>query len=166
MRYAVETFRVRLSEPGPRGGVVLTPEDAVQVVRPLYRELDADQEHFSFLALDGKSRLLCAKVPLFSGGQTESYIDPKVLFRAALLAGAVSIILVHNHPSGDPEPSEDDLVVTRRLVDGGVLLGMTVVDHIILGAKSYVALRSRGGEKNWAKGGSASTRWSSLPMVD
>lgn len=66
------------------------------------------------------------------------------VFRPAILGAAASIILVHNQPSGDPEPSEEDLSITRRLVQVGELVGIAVLDHVILGKRGYASLRARG----------------------
>lgn len=141
MRYAVEAIRIRLAARCQPGDAVVTPEAAVRLMRPLYENLDADQEHVSLLALDSKMRLLAVKVPLFSGGQDEAVVDPKVLFRTALLVGAANLILVHNHPTGDPTPSVDDVNLTRDLLAGGRLLGIKIADHLVLGDDTYVSLR-------------------------
>lgn len=69
---------------------------------------------------------------------------PREVFVAALLATAAGVVLAHNHPSGDPEPSEDDVAVTKRLVEAGRLLGIEVLDHIVVGDGRYVSLRERG----------------------
>ncbi len=71
-------------------------------------------------------------------------VHPREVFKAALLANAAAIILTHNHPSGDPAPSPDDMALRRRLVDAGTLIGVDVVDHIIIGDGCYVSFRERG----------------------
>jgi DNA repair protein RadC len=73
------------------------------------------------------------------GTLTSSLVHPREVFRAAILAGAAGIILVHNHPSGDPTPSADDRAVTRQMVDAGRLLGVPVYDHVILAGERYVS---------------------------
>ena len=71
-------------------------------------------------------------------------VHPREVFKAALLANAASIVLAHNHPSGDPAPSPDDVALTRRLVDAGRLLGVEVLDHIVIGEGRYVSVRELG----------------------
>jgi DNA repair protein RadC len=78
------------------------------------------------------------------GSLAASIVHPREVFRTAIVASAASMILVHNHPSGDPEPSEEDLSITKRLVEVGELVGIGVLDHVILGARgAFVSLRSR-----------------------
>jgi DNA repair protein RadC len=73
-----------------------------------------------------------------------SVVHPREVFREATAANAAAIVLFHNHPSGDPEPSDDDETLTRRLVAAGVLMGIDVIDHIILGDVRYCSLREKG----------------------
>ena len=77
------------------------------------------------------------------GTLNASLVHPREVFRPALLTSAASVILVHNHPSGDCEPSEEDLSITRRLVEAGELLGIGVLDHVIIASRGEVSLRSR-----------------------
>jgi DNA repair protein RadC len=71
-------------------------------------------------------------------------VHPREVFQEAIVSRAASLVLFHNHPSGDPEPSAEDLALTRRLVSAGTLLGIQVLDHLILGAGRYVSLKERG----------------------
>jgi DNA repair protein RadC len=71
-------------------------------------------------------------------------VHPREVFKAALLANAATIVLAHNHPSGNPAPSPDDMALTRRLIDAGRLLGVDVLDHIVIGDGRYVSFRERG----------------------
>lgn len=143
-RYTVNTIQVRLKVAETMGGV-RGPVDAARIVSDaVYRDLDADQEHFIILALDTKNHVIGYKV-IASGAMDHVSIDPRLVFRAALRLEAAAIILVHNHPSGSPEPSGDDLRITARLVEGGKMLGMGVLDHLILGNdRRYVSLQERG----------------------
>jgi DNA repair protein RadC len=103
-----------------------------------------EQEHFLMLALDARNQLL-AWVEVAKGTPTSCPVNPQTLFRTALTLGATSILISHNHPSGDPEPSADDLALTRRLVRAGTLLGIPILDHIILGdVGRLVSLAERG----------------------
>lgn len=142
--YELETFKVRLaiSEPCELGKTRGSGE-AWKILRAIYADLDADQEHFSVLLLDNKNRIRRHKV-LFTGSQTTSLVHPAVVFRAVVLNGACAIILAHNHPSGDPAPSPDDVEITRRLIECGELFGIRTLDHIILGEEKYFSCSDRG----------------------
>ena len=109
-------------------------------VGPRLRGLE--QETFLALLLDGKHRLLRA-VRVSEGTLTTSLVHPREVFRAAVRESAAAVIVVHNHPSGDPEPSQEDLEVTRRLREAGVLLGIPLLDHVIVGEGEHVSLRER-----------------------
>ena len=98
-----------------------------------------DKECFMMLSLDGKGALI-KESTISVGTVNTSLASPREVFLEALKNGAVSIILVHNHPSGNPKPSQNDLVVTRKMIEAGKLLGITLVDHIIIGDNSYVSL--------------------------
>jgi DNA repair protein RadC len=78
------------------------------------------------------------------GSLTGSLVHPREVFKGALLSSAASVILLHNHPSGDPKPSAEDREVTRKLVEAGKLLGVPVLDHVIIGERSYYSFRETG----------------------
>ncbi len=101
-----------------------------------------EQETFHALLLDGKHRLRRI-VPGSTGTLTTSLVHPREVFRAAVREAAAGVIVAHNHPSGDPEPSPEDLDVTRRLRAAGELLGIPLQDHVILGDRNFVSLRER-----------------------
>ena len=101
------------------------------------------QEHFKCLYLNRKNRLVHDRT-LFVGTSSESLVDPAAIMREAILHNAASIILSHNHPSGDPAPSRNDLEVTKRLAKAGKLLGIDVHDHIIIGKDNFVSLAEKG----------------------
>jgi DNA repair protein RadC len=77
------------------------------------------------------------------GSLNASIVHPREVFKAAVMASAAAVVLVHNHPSGDPEPSEEDLAITKRLVEAGELLGISVLDHIVVAARGLTSLRAR-----------------------
>jgi DNA repair protein RadC len=97
---------------------------------------DIDHEVMIVLHLDVKNRVR-GYHEAGRGGLAFCSVDPMQVFRTALMAGARAIVLVHNHPSGDPSPSPEDMALTRRLVDGGALLGVQVLDHVILGDEHH-----------------------------
>ena len=101
-------------------------------------------EQFGVVLLDTKHRLL-KTVVLTVGTLDRSVVHPREVFREAAAARAAGIVLFHNHPSADPTPSADDLILTRRMVEAGELMGISVLDHLILTATRYCSLRETGG---------------------
>ena len=102
-----------------------------------------DREAFSVILVGARNQLLRLAV-ISVGTLTASIVHPREVFKPAIRCGAASVILVHNHPSGDSEPSEDDLGLTKRLVKAGQLLGIEVLDHVILAGKQFLSLKTRG----------------------
>jgi DNA repair protein RadC len=101
-----------------------------------------DQETFHVLLLDGKHRLR-RRQRVSEGTLTTSLVHPREVFGPAVRESAAALICVHNHPSGDPEPSREDVEVTQRLIEAGRLLGIPLLDHVIVGGAGYVSLRER-----------------------
>ena len=125
-----------------RGGDVLdTPAAAARALAPHLAHLD--REAVVVALLTRKQRLI-AVTPICAGNVAGTSVRIGELFTEALRRNAAAIVLAHNHPSGDPEPSADDLRTTRDAVAAGRLLGVSVVDHVIIGAGRHVSLRERG----------------------
>jgi len=103
----------------------------------------ADREHCLAVHLDTKHRVL-GMVTVSIGSIDHTFMTPHGIFRDALLENAAAVVLAHNHPSGDPEPSRDDERVTRRLVEAGRLVGIEVLDHLVIGGGRWVSLARRG----------------------
>jgi len=97
-------------------------------------KIERDKEHFFVVMLDTRSRVKFVDL-VGIGTINASVVHPREVFRRAIERGANSIILAHNHPSGDPEPSQEDLQITKKIVDAGKIIGIEVVDHIIIGSK-------------------------------
>jgi DNA repair protein RadC len=132
-RYRLRTFTVPAAHEGqPAAGKVSDPNAAVAILRAIFAELDQDRENFVLLALDAQNNARGFKV-CSTGTQTATLADAKGIFRDALALGAASIVISHNHPSGDPTPSRADITLTKQLADAGRLLELPVHDHIILG---------------------------------
>ena len=112
---------------------ISSPEDAAAIMREEMRTLD--REEFWVLLLNTKNGLI-KKCPTSRGSLNASIVEPREVFKDAIAASAASMILVHNHPSGDPTPSAEDVTVTKRLVKAGELLNISVLDHIILGHRT------------------------------
>lgn len=100
------------------------------------------KELFCTAHLDGKNRLLCLEV-VSVGSLNQSIVHPREVFKTALLSSAAAVLLVHNHPTGDPTPSTEDIEVTRRIKEAGDMIGIKVLDHIIIG-DSYFSFVERG----------------------
>ena len=115
------------------------PQQVFDAFRWLQRET---KEWFLSLHLDGKNRIVCIDV-VSVGSLNQSIVHPRETFKTALLSSAAAIILVHNHPSGDPTPSHEDLSITRRLREAGEILGVKVLDHIIVG-ETFASFVSQG----------------------
>ncbi len=121
--------------------VVKTPEDVTSLVRG--RLKGKKKEHFLALLLDTRNRLI--KVSEIAIGSLDaSIVHPREVFKEAISASAASVIFAHNHPSGDPTASEDDIRLTKRLVKAGEIVGIDVLDHIIIGDENYLSLKREG----------------------
>ena len=101
-----------------------------------------EREVFQVFALDGKHRLKVREL-ISIGSLTTSIVHPREVFRPAIRAAAAAVICVHNHPSGDPEPSQEDFEVTRRLQQAGRVLGVPLLDHVVIGDGCFVSMRER-----------------------
>jgi len=130
--------------------LVASPDDRPQVTSPadaanlLMAEMATlEQEHLRTLLLDTKHRVL-ASPTVYVGNVNTSVIRVAELFREAIRLNCVALIVAHNHPSGDPTPSPEDVEVTRQLVAAGNLLDIEVLDHLIIGQQRFVSLRERG----------------------
>ncbi len=128
--YEIKSFTIRISE-NPEGKDASSPEKARDLAKEILKHEDQEKEHFYILILDGKNRLKCAK-HISTGTMTSSLVHPREVFRPALMAGGASLICIHNHPSGDPTPSQEDMEITDRLKEVGELVGIHVVDHVII----------------------------------
>ncbi|HET6498857.1 MAG TPA: DNA repair protein RadC [Coriobacteriia bacterium] len=127
------------TEPRP---AVSTPEDVVALCGPQLR--GADREHFWALALNTKNHVLRV-VEVSIGSLNASIVHPRELFKEAVRLSAASVVVVHNHPSGDPTPSGADIQLTRRLVKAGDVLGIELLDHVVIGdGGSHSSLREMG----------------------
>jgi DNA repair protein RadC len=104
---------------------------------------DSRKEYFLILLLDGKNRII-RRVQVSEGSLNQSIVHPREVFVPAVKESAAAIILVHNHPTGDPAPSSEDIAITRRLREAGDIMGIKVLDHIIIGDGEFVSFVERG----------------------
>ena len=123
------------------GTKVTSPEDIVSYYNVQLK--NQEKECLLLLILDSKNRIIAEEI-LSIGTMQYSVADPREVFQAALKRNGVSIILIHNHPSGDPAPSKEDILVTKRIEKAGLLLGLPLQDHIIIGQNSYMSLKGEG----------------------
>jgi DNA repair protein RadC len=129
------------TEPRRAAPTFKAPADAGRYLLPLYGSRPV--EVFGILALDVRHRLR-REVVISTGCLTSSLVHPREVFQEAVLCRAAAILLFHNHPSGDAEPSSEDVALTRRLAAAGALMGIEVLDHVIVGAAAWVSLKERG----------------------
>ncbi len=142
--------RLFLARPNERT-VIDSPDIAAAV---LSGEMSWDpQEHFGVVLLDIKNRLIGQRI-VTKGTATETLFHPRETFRAAIRQGASRILIAHNHPSGNLEPSSEDIALTRQILQSGQFLGIPVIDHLILGAGQFLSLRQH------------TTLWIEIPQDD
>ncbi len=134
---AVELGR-RASITTPDGPVLNTPNDVFAAVKDLAHK---PMEECILLTVNTKNRLL-GRYRLAVGGVDSCRIEPKALFTLAMKEGASRFFLVHNHPSGDPKPSIQDTTLTKRLLWGAEILGLSLLDHVVVGTQGYVSIRA------------------------
>ncbi|HAX72703.1 MAG TPA: hypothetical protein DCY20_04200 [Firmicutes bacterium] len=120
---------------------ITSPSDCVAYLSAELKHLT--QEHFVVLLLDTKNYII-AKRTIFIGSLNKAIVHPREVFKEAIKRSSASVICVHNHPSGDPTPSEQDIQLTHRLYEAGELLGIKVLDHIIIGDEQFVSLKEKG----------------------
>ena len=135
------TSRLEEYQGSEKREVVKTPEDVVAQVRG--RLKSKKKEYFLALLLDTRNQLIrVAEVSV--GSLDSSIVHPREVFKEAISASAASVIFAHNHPSGDPEASEDDIGLTKRLAEAGEIMGIDVLDHVIIGGRKYLSLKREG----------------------
>jgi len=120
---------------------VTSPAEAAGLVMETLRH--EQKEHFRALLLDTRNRVI-AQETISVGSLQANIVHPREVFKAAIARSAAALIVLHNHPSGDPSPSEEDRAITARLVEAGALIGIPLLDHIIIGAGKFLSLKERG----------------------
>jgi DNA repair protein RadC len=138
---AVELGRRTVANAAGTRAQMTSPRVVAEFLLPQYGNRRVEQ--FGVLLLDTKHRVLRSTV-LSVGTLDASIVHPREVFREAVAAGAAAIVLFHNHPSGDPEPSSEDTRLTERLMAAGVMMGINVLDHVILGDARYFSYREKG----------------------
>jgi DNA repair protein RadC len=133
-------YRLSIESPEDRKAIH-SPQDAADLVK--YEMSALEQEELWVMLLDTRNRVLRIDT-IYRGSLNSSQVRVGELFKNAIRRAAAAIIVVHNHPSGDPTPSPDDVAVTRAIVQAGKLLDIEVLDHLIIGSGQYVSLKERG----------------------
>jgi DNA repair protein RadC len=133
----ITTRKYRAKEPQSIRG----PEDVI-ALPPIARLKAAKREHFVVILLNARHEVETVET-VSIGSLNASIVHPREVFLPAVQSSAASLVLVHNHPSGDPEPSEEDMSITKRLLECGELLGIGILDHVIIAKRGVVSFRSR-----------------------
>lgn len=118
-----------------------SPKDGAELGKRFLQDLDREQ--LIVCCLDTKNQPTAINV-VSVGSLNTSIVHPREVFKPAILSNSASIILFHNHPSGDPEPSKEDISISERIKESGIILGIKLIDHIIIGNDSYCSLKERG----------------------
>lgn len=123
---------------------ITSPQDGANAIETILKLHEETSERFGILTLNTKNKIVGIHI-LFMGSLNASIVHPREVFQAALLNNAASIIAFHNHPSGDPTPSREDIEVTKRLVECGKIMGIDLLDHVIVSEPGrYVSLKEKG----------------------
>jgi len=141
LKAAVELGRRMMLSTGSDSFTITSPEDVINLMMDEMRYLT--KEHFKVIMLNVKNKVIAIET-ISIGSLNTSIVHPREVFKAAIERSSSSIILVHNHPSGDPTPSREDIEVTKRLVEGGNILGIKVLDHVIIGDGRGISLKEKG----------------------
>lgn len=141
VKAALELGRRLAALPAEERPIIRCPEDVCSLLMEDLRNLD--REYFLALLLNTKNQVL-AKETISIGTLNASMVHPRELFKVAIRRSAAAVILVHNHPSGDPTPSREDIALTKRLQEAGEIIGIDVLDHIVIGDNRFTSLKSQG----------------------
>jgi DNA repair protein RadC len=121
---------------------IMSPEDAATIGRKFLHIHEESEEYLYMICVNTKNKVI-GVFEVSHGNVNSSILGAREVFQKALLANAVSIILIHNHPSGDPTPSRQDIEITKRIAEAGTLIGIELLDHIIIGDR-YTSLKEKG----------------------
>jgi len=128
-------------EPELKNFNIKDPESVVKAIRASIK--DKAKEHFKLILLNPRNKIIGIST-ISIGTLNASLVHPREVFKDAIMHTAASVVLAHNHPSGDPEPSEDDLTITKRLIEAGKILGIEVLDHIVIGKERFKSFKEEG----------------------
>ena len=120
---------------------VTSPKEVYKIIAEYLKGVD--REHLVLITLDTKN-VITSITTISIGSLNTSIVHPREVFKTAILSNAASIILAHNHPSGDSTPSKEDINITDRIKESGKILGIDLLDHLIIGDDSYISLKEKG----------------------
>ena len=123
--------------------VVRSPQDGYEYIQTVLDLHSESAERFGILTLNTKNKVIGVHI-LFIGSLNSFIVHPTEVFQACLLNNAASFIAFHNHPSGEPDPSREDIEVTQRLSEAGKMMGIELLDHVIVGDNKYISLKEKG----------------------
>ncbi len=142
--YNVPRYKVQLVKESSTSIACASFSNPAEVAAFLAPEMACmDREQFMVLLLNTKNRIIGTNV-VSIGSLNASIVHPREVFRPAILAPCAAVILAHNHPSGDPSPSMEDMELTKRLDEAGKILGIKVLDHVVIGETSYFSFKEKG----------------------
>lgn len=121
---------------------ISSPDDAYRILGPMMENLE--QEHLVLLLLTTRNTVIGDPVTLYKQTLNSASIRIAEVFRAAIKANAAGIIIAHNHPSGDPTPSPEDVFVTKKMVEAGTMIDIEVLDHVVIGKGNFISMKARG----------------------
>ena len=128
-------------EPELKDYDIKNPQSVVKAIRSSIK--DKAKEHFKLILLDSRNKIIGIST-ISIGTLNANLVHPREIFKEAIIHNSASVVLAHNHPSGDPEPSEEDMKITERLVESGKILGIEVIDHIVIGKTNFASFKERG----------------------
>lgn len=138
---AVEMARRIAKHTTDMKAIIRCPEDIFRLLKDEMRFLD--REYFRIVLLNTKNQVISIE-DVSIGSLNSSIVHPREVFKLPIKRSAATIILVHNHPSGDPTPSREDVAITKRLIEGGKILGIDILDHIVIGNQRFVSIKEQG----------------------
>ena len=141
IKAAFELGRRQELEPEQKDYDIKNPQSVVKAIRSSIK--DKAKEHFKLILLDNRNKIISIST-ISIGTLNASLVHPREIFKEAIIHNSASVVLAHNHPSGDPEPSEEDIKITERLVESGKILGIEVIDHIVIGKTNFSSFKERG----------------------
>jgi len=145
MKDSISIYKISMVKEGeiqsPLGQRISNPDESARMLMEYFKGWD--RELFVVVLLDIRHKIIGLNL-VSMGCLHSSIVHPREVFKPAIIGSAAAIIVSHNHPSGDPEPSAEDIALTRRLSAGGILLGIELLDHLVIGDGRYVSLKNRG----------------------
>lgn len=138
---AIAELAVRIAESRMHEAVIRQPGDLAILLMPYFQQLA--HEEFIVVLLDTKNKVI-SKRTIFRGSLNASIVHPREVFKYAIRHSAAALLAAHNHPSGDPTPSREDIDVTRRLAESGKIVGIEVLDHVVFGDGKTVSMKEKG----------------------